>query len=634
MLLLQGAFLALLILHAFAAYSFCHLVYLQFRQYRLGKPVWGGWTWRALTFVFAVNYLYFLSGYLSYIFSDGKTEDVPFAGQLAHVVTRTLIVPLAMQLFYVTERQRLPAHWIWQAAIRTAWGVALPVALLRGLLMFGVKEPWANLDGHLRAASDIVAAVAGMVSAIIIVMARRADDSPFRRRRLRWYVILVGLGLAQALIRESPWVEPIGELLVMAFVVVTVYYGERLTFFDVFAKRGLLFLLAVGLLTCHFAVVSRYLVFQNLRFVASSVTALTLVPLVLAMPWLYAQVSEWVDRAWLGRTFSVVGAATHFAESLQAATSEQDLLERAESSLSSIFRSKACIDTGNPAAEEAGELRIAVRIDGAAWGVARIMARPDDVPFLSEDTALLGVLAHSFASSLESQRLRDRGLALQQRQQELMLTAAQSELKALRAQINPHFLFNALNTIAALITQKPDRAEQTVEQLAEVFRYAVRRSDREWVRLAEEIDFVRAYLDIERARFGERLRVRIDVDTAAESFRIPAMIIQTLTENAIKHGIATVRGPGIITVSARSNGGCVLVSVEDNGPGFETAPEFDTLPASSSAGYGLRNVQERLRTYFGPEAELHFDRNAGTETTVVSFTIPMIAASAGKGTGA
>src|SRR5262249_27328755 len=173
----------------------------------------------------------------------------------------------------------------------------------------------------------------------------------------------------------------------------------------------------------------------------------------------------------------------------------------------------------------AGELRTAVRIETADWGVARILPRSDDVPFLSEDADLLRVLAHSLGASLESQLHRDRHLVQRQREPELVLPAAQSELKALRAQINPHFLFNALNTIAALIPQKPDRAEQTVEQLAEVFRYAVRRSDREWVRLAEEIDFVRAYLEIERARFGERLRVRIEMDAAAESVRIPAMII-------------------------------------------------------------------------------------------------------------
>src|SRR5262249_30715594 len=202
--------------------------------------------------------------------------------------------------------------------------------------------------------SDVVATAAMVSSVVIVLMARRAGDTPFRRRRLRWYFALIAMGLSLMLIRGSSWIEPLTELLIMAFVVVTVYYGERLTFFDVFAKRGLLFLLAAVLLACHFAVVSRYLVFHNLGFAAPSMTALTLVPLVLAMPWLYSSVSDWVDRVWLGRSFSVVGAATHFAESLQAATSERDLLERAESSLSSIFRSKACVDTRDAAVVAGG----------------------------------------------------------------------------------------------------------------------------------------------------------------------------------------------------------------------------------------------------------------------------------------
>jgi LytS/YehU family sensor histidine kinase len=142
------------------------------------------------------------------------------------------------------------------------------------------------------------------------------------------------------------------------------------------------------------------------------------------------------------------------------------------------------------------------------------------------------------------------------------------------------------------------------------------------VRLAEEIDFVRAYLNVERARFGDRLSIRISVDAAAESVKVPAMVVQTLAENAIKHGTATVRGVGILVISARALGGTVRVSVEDNGPGFETAREFGALPESGSGGYGLRNVQERLRAYFGPGAELRFERDTRAATTVVSFTIP------------
>jgi two-component sensor histidine kinase len=460
-------------------------------------------------------------------------------------------------------------------------------------------------------------------------LARRPDDSVFRRRRRHWYFALVFLVIGSLCIQLVWWGVVQESIMVylptMLFVLVTVYYGERLTFFDLFAKRGLLFSLCLAVLTCHIALVSPYLTFRRLAFVKPWITALTLVPLLIATPWVYSKLCVWIDRAWLGRRFSAVEAAARFAESVQGAISEDDLVERAESSLSHIFRSRADISRSSEPLET-GELRAMLSIRGAEWGTVRILPRADEVPFFSEDEALLRVLAHSLASMLESQGLRSEQASQQEREQQLALNAARSELKALRAQINPHFLFNALNTITALIPKKPAQAEQAVEQLAEVFRYTVRRSDNEWVTLAEEIDFVRSYLDIEQARFGERLHVRIEVEERIAETRIPAMVIQTLAENAIKHGIASVRGAGSISILARSEGGRARVSVEDSGLGFDKRIDAESLPEpSGSGGYGLKNVQERLRAHFGPKARLHFERDSAAATTVVSFEIPVAA---------
>ena len=615
----QILFLAYVIGNTFAGYTFCQLLYLQFRQYRLGTPVWGGWTWRALTFAFALSYLRQLADSLWLISSGGSASD-PLVPHLANVVTRPFIGPLLAQLFYATERSRLPGAWLWRAM----YAVAVPVALVWALCVLGVVAPGsANLLHVLRVTSDVMLAIGTVMAGIAIWSSRRLDDSAFRRRQRRWYLGVICLtvaGLLAAIKWWTPWLDALMKYVPsMLFVLVTVYYGERLTFFDVFVKRGVLFFLALVIVTCHFALAS-----PSLAWIA----VLTLMPLVLMTPWTYARLNAWIDRAWLRRRFSVADAVSHFSDSLQGATSEHELLECAESSLSCIFQSKACIDRASPHAE-AGELRASIPIDGVAWGVVRLLPRQDEVPFFSEDAVLLRMLAHALGSSLDGQRLRDQGVAREQREQELMLSAARSELKALRAQINPHFLFNALNTIAALIPAKPDQAEQTVEQLAEVFRYAVRRSDREWVRLAEEIDFVRSYLDIERARFGDRLRVEIDIDRAIENVGIPALVIQTLAENAVKHGIATVRAPGIITISARSIGDRVVVSVRDNGPGFVTAFRFDAPPESSSVGYGLRNVQERLFAYYGAGAQLRFSRDADGAATVVSFEIPAVGPAGG-----
>jgi len=527
-----------------------------------------------------------------------------------------------MQLYFVTENERLPRQRLWRNIIRATWVFAVPIAVVRGLLAVGIKEPWRNLDDGLRTISDLTTAAAAVFSVLIIIISWRKTDGIFRRRRRYWYLalIVVGFALGQW---QSPWSETLMELILLAFVLVTVYYGERLMFFDVFAKRGLLFFSSLAIVTSYLALILPYFILRNMGFLTSWITALALLPILLAVPWLSATADRSIDRIWLKRRFSFAGATKYFEESLQAELSEDDLLERAESSLSHIFQSKACIDHSD-LADDAGDLQTTIPTVQGNWGVVSILPRADGIPFFSEDHDLLNVLARSLGPMLDRLSLRDQRLIQEQREQELVLSAAQSELKALRAQINPHFLFNALNTIAALIPEKPDQAEQTVEQLADVFRYTVRRSTREWVHLAEEVEFVRCYLKIEQARFGERLRVRIDLDDEAGAIRIPAMLIQTLTENAIKHGISATRGPGLVSISARVYAGRLQVRVEDNGPGFDRYPRPDSSVESSNGGYGLKNVQDRLRAHHGLDANLQFNRDAADEMTVVSFEIPAV----------
>jgi hypothetical protein len=152
------------------------------------------------------------------------------------------------------------------------------------------------------------------------------------------------------------------ELIVLAFVLVTVYYGERLMFFDVFAKRGLLFFSSLAIVTSYLALILPYFILRNMGFLISLITALAVLPILLTLPWLSATTDRWIDRVWLKRRFSFAGAATYFEESLQAKLSEDDLLEGAESSLSHIFQSKACIDPGDPA-DTVGDLQTTIPTD-------------------------------------------------------------------------------------------------------------------------------------------------------------------------------------------------------------------------------------------------------------------------------
>lgn len=244
-------------------------------------------------------------------------------------------------------------------------------------------------------------------------------------------------------------------------------------------------------------------------------------------------------------------------------------------------------------------------------------------PFLSEDLQLLNSLAASFTFLWDNLKVQRQHRIQEQREQELRLHASRSELKALRAQINPHFLFNALNAIAGLIHSDPNRAEETVEQLSEIFRYTLKQSEKEWVRLEEEINFIRAYLEVEQARFGARLQVKLEADPEILELKIPGMMVQTLVENAVKHGISSIRGPGLIQVRAAKKEGFMLVEVLDNGPGINSSKSMPLSMGRESTSYGLRNIQERLQGYFGSEARFHLVRDPSNQFTIATLLIPI-----------
>ncbi|MBI5167944.1 MAG: histidine kinase [Candidatus Eisenbacteria bacterium] len=174
---------------------------------------------------------------------------------------------------------------------------------------------------------------------------------------------------------------------------------------------------------------------------------------------------------------------------------------------------------------------------------------------------------------------------------------AQAELRALRAQINPHFLFNTLNAIASLISENPDAAEDVVTRLADVFRYALTSSSREHAKLADELAFLRSYLAIERVRLGDRLRVEERIEPGVESALLPSLLLQPLVENAVRYAVAPREAGGTIRLEARRVADTLEIVVGDDGPGF--------LPGASPSGHGvgLESVRERLRLA-GPGHEL------------------------------
>jgi len=201
-------------------------------------------------------------------------------------------------------------------------------------------------------------------------------------------------------------------------------------------------------------------------------------------------------------------------------------------------------------------------------------------------------------------------------EEKLKTLAAQAELKALRAQINPHFLFNSLNTIASLISTNPSKAEEAVERLADVFRYALSASDREFVTLRDELNFIDSYLEIEKARFGDRLKVSRDVSPEILDIPIPSLILQPLVENSIKHGFAE-NGEARMGITGYVDGNSVKLEIKDEGKGI---PE-EIREGVYTNGTGLRNVNERLQKIYGEDYGLEIKENS-PRGTIAIVTIP------------
>ncbi len=201
-------------------------------------------------------------------------------------------------------------------------------------------------------------------------------------------------------------------------------------------------------------------------------------------------------------------------------------------------------------------------------------------------------------------------------EEQLRALTTQAELKALKAQINPHFLFNTLNTIAQLIHADPAQAEATVERLAEMFRYVLAGSQRRLVPLEEELAFVDDYLAIEQARFGERLSVTREVATEALNVPVPSLILQPLVENAVRHGQGA-GGSVELIIGVRRQGDEVVIAIADQGPGMS-----EGVWECGGGGHGLRNVDERLRKTYGEGYGLEAADNE-PRGAVVTVRIPV-----------
>ncbi len=225
----------------------------------------------------------------------------------------------------------------------------------------------------------------------------------------------------------------------------------------------------------------------------------------------------------------------------------------------------------------------------------------------------LGAFVHSSLRErleITEAKLRERELA-EERARKL---AVEARLQSLEARIRPHFLFNTLNSISALIAKDPVRAEQMVGRLATLLRTSLDTSERPLIPVRDELLIVQSYLDIEKARFGDRLSAVLDVPSDLQDAKVPPMSIQSLVENAVKHGISQRLHGGEIRVGASTLNGDLHIEVRDSGPGFDLA----VVPS----GHGLENVVARLSVLFADKAHLNAFRREGS--CVVEMVLPRV----------
>ena len=536
------------------------------------------------------------------------------------------------------ESHRQLRPWVW--VMRAAYPLALAMPLWATLAILEVIQTTDDVVGVVLN-GGLTLAFAGASTFSIVISKRFGRSQRTSRERLGQramtamfittvvvFVLMPAIAVASqatlgAVLSRS--VEIVARSLPLAFLFVGAYFESRFEFFDVLVKRGATLVVTMALLVLFFAVGLPLLERFDGRASAPWVYAVVLLPIALALPSAHTKVSAALDRWWLGRHFSVVEAVTHFISTLRSATTEAQLVALAEQALGDIFGAPVAVHLRGDATAPEFEVVEQVPIHAASGdaGAIKMGPRESEAPYFSGDLALLRSLAEVLMAVVDNLHLQARKHEQEQLAHELSLHASRSELKALRAQINPHFLFNALNAIAGLIHRHPDRADRTIEQLADVFRYALRGAESEWAVLDDELEFVRAYLEVERARFGERLQIAIDIAPDVRGARVPTMMVQTLVENAVKHGLSELIGTAIVGVHATRDKDRVIVAVTDNGEGFSTRPTRRAAERRSG-GYGLANIRQRLAGYFGDDAALRIDRDEARSLTVVAVELPFL----------
>lgn len=450
---------------------------------------------------------------------------------------------------------------------------------------------------------------------------------------------------------QDPWlVELIGHHASLPLVLAILYQDYRFAFADLFLKRALALLALVGVVSILYAgvvaplvdphsIVARQSLDDGSHLAVIGALLGLWIATALVYPFIQRRTYRFVDRVILGRTdyreFRVdLGQRLARSRDADAALDVTCvLLAHALGAKSATWYSRETLestDSGHPMITLGGSRAEALITIPTALQPSyeiRVAELRAGRALLSDDLMLIDAVASLVGRRIDEIRLETDRRQRAEREQEMGRLATEAELRALRAQLNPHFLFNALNTLGHLMQVAPDRALTTLYQLTGLLRAVLRRTNGQFVALREEMDIVESYLAIERERFQERLTISIDVPEDVQHARVPPLVLQPLVENAVKHGIGPIRGGGTVSVRAwrdiagGDDAGFLRLLVIDTGVGTGGV----RLPTAE--GVGLTNIESRLRHYFGASAAMTLRETPGGGTTV-ELCIPWTATDA------
>jgi two-component system, LytTR family, sensor kinase len=473
-------------------------------------------------------------------------------------------------------------------------------------------EPLPSVSGLMWLTAGLLA----VIPALIAVTRQQPNSARALWMAALAVVAVSALHLGRLHGAQQSWpVELVGHhaSIVLAFAIL--YQDYRFALADLFLKQALTLLVLVVVVFGAFSIVEPVLIAPDGRLQPSAITLLLVLwaGTALLFPVFRRTVARFVDRIVLRRAdygsfLSQLSDDVLQCESPEAVLNHGcDAVARSLTAMSVTWEVRAAQPTGNLVSREiaiwTAEPPYYMLIVGQLAGGRRL---------LSDDVAMLERVAVVLARRIDALRLTGERYERMLQEREMRTLATEAELRALRAQINPHFLFNALTTIGYLIQQAPARAVKTLLDLTTLLR-SVLRSEGEFTTLGRERELIDCYLRIERERFEERLEFALHIPEQLFDLAVPSVIVQPLVENAVKHGIAPARDGGTITVTAVLSEDLRIVVRNTGAPLGRRRV--------TGAGVGLENVSRRLHHYYGEEASLTVSRGEDG-ATVAELRLP------------